>query len=434
MGSADEDLRRLSGSLLGGLWWAVIVLCVAGAARTAWYAVGPPTAHGRLAAQVAWLNEQVAGSAPDRMQQLFPEGEVFTVGLTTLATARAAEGSSGAERARLTEEVTAGVTRLEASDVVDGYGQAGGLEHGVFVAGWQLHGRIALARLTQEPRDREAAVTAARRILTASELSDRPFLESYPSQIWPVDTIVAMAAVADVNREIGVPHADEVLARWSARARAHSSDDLLPHQLDPAGQVLDGPRGSSGALALSFLPSIDADWSRAAWAEFQRRFVTRTLGAVGIREFTQGSHRDGDVDSGPLLCGVSLSASAVGVAAARANGDSELATHLVRQAEIAGVPIEYAGQRRYALGLLPVGDAFLAWARSVPIGSSGEAPRDSPRPMWSLWMAPWLLGGTLALWRIVRRPARRRTGNDAPVTPDEGASFPGSPHTSLPGP
>ena len=121
--------------------------------------------------------------------------------------------------------------------------------------------------------------------------------------------------------------------------------------------------------------------------------MVREAGLVGVREFSRGQDGVGDVDSGPLLLGVSASASAVTLAAARAIGDIELAEDLSREAELLGLPSRWGGEHRYALGLLPVGDAFLAWARTQPLELVPQVGGDetSVRPWWPLLAAPFLL-------------------------------------------
>ena len=162
---------------------------------------------------------------------------------------------------------------------------------------------------------------------------------------------------------------------------------LVVRQLGPGARRFSEIRRALGSISQKMLTTTLRGLERDG-------FVTRVAGAVGVREHPVGSDRPGDVDSGPLVAGVSLSVSTVTVAAARAHGDLTLATDLVRQAEVAGIPIDVAGERRYALGVLPVGDAFLAWARSVPIAPVEPAPADAataPRPLWWVWLAPWLL-------------------------------------------
>ena len=95
------------------------------------------------------------------------------------------------------------------------------------------------------------------------------------------------------------------------------------------------------------------------------------------------------------------------LAAARANGDAVLATDLSREAELIGLPVSGAGMRRYAFGALPVGDAFLAWARTRPLADPGTATVEpTPRPWWPLYLGMCLLPAALLTALALRRPAR----------------------------
>src|SRR6185312_17065343 len=129
------------------------------------------------------------------------------------------------------------------------------------------------------------------------------------------------------------------------------------------GAVLEGPRASSQALMLAFLPDIDPGAAAADYRRFAGAFVVREAGLVGVREYPLGTEGAGDVDSGPLVAGVSLSASAVALAAATRHGDAPLARTLDAEAELFALPLPWFDGRRYAFGQLPVADAFLAWAR-----------------------------------------------------------------------
>jgi len=120
-----------------------------------------------------------------------------------------------------------------------------------------------------------------------------------------------------------------------------------------------------------------------------------------------------DVDSGPLPLGVSLSATVVTIGAAQVHGDAPLAAALADYGELAGVPVDGVSTKRYAFGLLPIGDAFLAWSKTArPWVAPAQA---APKPTISWWwrtplltllaalgIAPWLVGPFF-------RYARRRT-------------------------
>lgn len=134
--------------------------------------------------------------------------------------------------------------------------------------------------------------------------------------------------------------------------------------------------------------------------------VTTVAGLPGVREYPHGREGAGDVDSGPLLAGVSLSATTVTLGAARAWGDARLAEPLRFGGEFLGMGIEIGGEKRYALGVLPVGDAFLAWSKTAPLWPDAQPVDafDDVAPWW--WRLP-LHAVTLLLLALIWLPLRR---------------------------
>jgi hypothetical protein len=113
--------------------------------------------------------------------------------------------------------------------------------------------------------------------------------------------------------------------------------DALASDPDPAGAA-QGPRASSTVLSVRFEHDVDPVRAARDYAAVSRRFVTREWGWVGVREYPAGTDGAGDVDSGPLVLGISLSATTVAIGAARAAGDRGLALNLEREAELFGMP------------------------------------------------------------------------------------------------
>jgi hypothetical protein len=112
-----------------------------------------------------------------------------------------------------------------------------------------------------------------------------------------------------------------------------------------------------------------------------------------------------------LVFGLSLSASAVTIGTARVLGDEPLSRGLTQAAESAGLPLEWSGRRRYAFGLLPVGDAFLVWSQTSRPWT-GPAPDPPPPTLPAWWRLPWhvtLLLIPLAWLPLLRRSNRGRT-------------------------
>jgi hypothetical protein len=170
--------------------------------------------------------------------------------------------------------------------------------------------------------------------------------------------------------------------------------------------VMTGARGTSQTIIHRFLLEIDPGFARAQYEVYREKFVTG-LGPA-IREFPKGTDGSGDVDSGPLVFGVSLSATTVGFGAARVQHDS-LAGVLGREGELLGVPVAGAHTKRYALGLVPIGDAFLVWSATARPFVAGDQPVVASGTGWWWWI-PWLLLvwlPSLVLWGFVRLTRRR---------------------------
>lgn len=403
----------MAGRVLRGAGLAIALISLALAARVSFVAYGPRPAADQLAAQVRFLQNAIRGGAGPRMQQLFPEGDFFLTALTASAAAGAPDPDLSAVRALRDD--------LDAPDTVAIFGSGMVPEHGIFQAGWSLMVAADLAEASRDPGDRADVERRAEVVDAAFRGSRTGFLEGYPRQFWPCDSVVAAAGLARAAELVNRPEWLTSVRRWrnTISAEVDPATGLLPHRVDAAGLALEGPRGSSQSIIQAFWPAIDVALDgvvdQAGWSRFRRTFVVREAGLVGVREFPRGRDQVGDVDSGPLVLGVSASASVVTLAAARQVGDTDLAAALDREAELLGLPTTWGRQRRYALGLLPVGDAFVAWARSRPAGpSEAPDPPDPPdppsspaRPLWPVFIAvvgsPALVAGGLLLRRRATR-------------------------------
>ena len=363
----------------------VVAVSLATAAHVAHAFTQPAGGPDRVKAQVRWLNAQRAAGAAGRMQQLFPEGEFFTHLLTGLAAASV--GDTGTVDAAL---------RATADPAVRArFGTIAELDGGTFYRGWRLLLLAERTRLTG--RDTDALLAEAGTVQHALTRAPAGVPASYPGGYWPCDAVVAMAAVVRARAVAGAPIDPGALAVWRAELAAlrDPTTGLLPHRIAADGSTVDGVRGSSQSIIQAFWPDVDPAGAGRQWQRFVATLVVREAGLVGVREYPRGADAPADVDSGPLLWGVSASASAVTLAAAHRNGDPGLADDLDREAEYLGVPLEWSGQRRFAFGALPVGDAFVAWARSVPPATTA-AGTDPPRALWGWHLLVALLPGLAA--------------------------------------
>ena len=384
----------------------VVALSLALVALVATGIASPPAGPERVAAQARWLDGQLADGAGLRMQELFPEGDVFTAALTGIAAARAARQGAD-DPAGLVAIARRALTEVDAERNTRLFEAVTAPPLGVFYRGWRLQLLADIAGATSADADLQTMRRERDVLVAAFAASPSGLLPSYAGGYWPCDNLVAMAAVVRASTLLG----DDDVAALGHRLvdpllpYRDPATTLLPHRTDATGRSLEGPRATSQSLIQTALPVVAPDLAPQAWLAYRSAFVTREAGLVGVREFPSGTKGSGDVDSGPLILGVSLSATVVTVAAARANGDTGQSATLDQEAEVLGLPLEWRGERRYALGALPIGDAWLAWARSEPVGPG--RPSDVTW-WWGPWAVAALLPGLIAaLWEL---RARRRAG------------------------
>lgn len=410
-----KPLRRPRRPLrvLRAFGWSLGVLIPALAILRVVLAPDPASARGtRVAlAQLAYLRPGLEARA-DAMQELFPEGRVFTLALYGLAWVDMGRGSSDpALRARALEEARRALALAEAPASREGFGPASGLPYGVFYEGWTAHLRAGTHHLGgAHAAAHDTAFRATCERIDAAFRRAGPFLDSYHGQAWPGDNATAAAALRSCGTLLDARYT-RTAGAWLRAALQHADPrtGLLPHD---AGSP--APRGESVALMIRFVHEIDPAVAAAQYRGLRRTFATRFGGLLpAVREYPRGVPGSGDVDSGPIILGVSAPASVVGIAAARMTGHHRAAADLRASPEVLGAPVQWRGRRSYAFGRLPVGDAFLAWASVVRPWNAAAAPA-SPSTPYRGWRVVWcgLWGAVLVLSlarliRIFKDPAYR---------------------------
>jgi hypothetical protein len=380
--------------------------------RLYYTAYTPPQAD--VVAQLRFIRDALDAGTAAEMQSLFPEGYFFSHALYGLAWANLGVAQTADLSAALTESRWA-MNALESPAGQAVFSPTLEPPYGVFYVGWSnlLRGSILKLQLVQarDPADLVRFESDSAALASAFETSPTPFLSAYPGQAWPVDNVVAIASLALHDRLLE-PRYTDLIEAWlqSAQARMNTEAQLLPHRVDAeTGEQIQGARATSQSLITLFLPAIDPTLAADHYARFRQQFLTNVIGVPGILEYPVGTSGRGDVDSGPLLFGISFSASVVGAASARANNDLTTADAFFDTGEALGLPLEWSESKRYALGLLPIGDAFLAWAKSVPITATTPViPVINPLWRWPVHLISLLL--ITILWLPYIR-ARRRKGS-----------------------
>ncbi|GAA1691315.1 hypothetical protein GCM10009745_40780 [Kribbella yunnanensis] len=364
------------------LRWGLIVVTVLAGLTGTWRLAGPrPDPVGGAVKQLHFLRATIDDGADHESQALFPEGYFFLNVLYGLTWVQVATSDPEYE-AEAVREARWALDRLRSTDGTAPFEHRLDPPYGIFHAGWTNWLRGAIGTLDNSALNEYTQSSIE--IAKAFDAAASPYLMAYPGQAWPVDSTVAIASLA-LHDRITTPHFTQTRGRWLelVHQRLDPGTGLMPHQAEPGPT---GARATSQSIVQRFLPEIDREFARSQYQLFRDKFVT-TYGP-GVREYPKGLSGSGDVDSGPLVLGVSLSATVVTAGAARIHNDP-LGDALLRVGEVLGAPLTGLTTKRYAFGLIPVGDAFVAWSATATSTNGPTTPTASPLTWW--WRLPWLL-------------------------------------------
>lgn len=238
------------------------------------------------------------------------------------------------------------------------------------------------------------------RMLDQLEATDDLLLETYPGEYYPVDNAMAIASIALRNQTRGLQetalaepsarsdHATRrdareraMVRRWVARCRSDYVDPKsgLLLQSVPGGRAAGAnaaagalPRGSGTALAAFALNYVDSGLSAELQAAAARELLRPVLGFGVLQEFPDyiaARHRRGDIDSGPLIAGYSISASGFMLGASLAHADARSARSLLATFSLLGGLTSRGdgdGQRLSFVSGGPLADAIMLAMLTAP--------------------------------------------------------------------
>jgi hypothetical protein len=241
---------------------------------------------------------------------------------------------------------------------------------------------LALRRLVAE-KDAYRAPLAERVAAMIARMEKSPVLsaESYPDECWSFCNAVALAAIKASDVLDGTDHG-AFLKAWVAMAKEKLVDrrtGLLVSSYTFAGRTKDGPEGSSIWMVAHALRAVDPEFAADQYRRAKAALSRTLLGFGYAREWPDGHRGAVDVDSGPIVPGLDVSAGSSGLAfvAAASFGDTAYLEALRTTLDFAAFPLERDGKLSYAASN-QVGDAVVLYALSL--GPLWDALRDGRRP------------------------------------------------------
>ncbi len=335
-------------------------------------------------------------NAAHKMQELFPEGACFTVTLYGLSWTNLVRNFDVEKDLRETAiaEATWALEQYEQPYVVGPFSTTQ-VRNGVFWLGQRnlLLGQL-LEILPESRRPRRLVDefhTNTKSLADAFLASPTAHLDSYVGLCWPADNVTALASLL-LHDELYSTQYRVAYEHW----REWTLDNPDPRTGLPAGHLdsrtghlLQPARGCANSWILALLPDMDPELAPDMYGLYREHFLVTRLGFNVFREYPSGLDRPADVDSGPILMSVGMTATCVGLAASISNGDLETAEDIYDLVNSLGLrhEMDLEGKgvtgTQYLFGRLPVSDAFLTWAFTLPMPDSClTAPRSLASQIW----------------------------------------------------
>jgi hypothetical protein len=239
---------------------------------------------------------------------------------------------------------------------------------------------IAARRVLEEKPEYKAPMTERINLIVERLKSHSPpIAESYPDECWMFDHVVALAAIKLADHLDGTDHS-AFLRDWLAMAKqklAHRESGLLVSSFTLNGDPLDGPEGSTIWMVAHCLQLFDEAFARDQYRRAREQLGRTTCGFGYAREWPASWQSHTDIDSGPIIPVLGISAGSSGMAfiGASAFGDDGFLSSLATTPDFAAFPSRNEGRLRYCASN-QVGDAALLYA--AVLGPLWEKTKTEP--------------------------------------------------------
>jgi hypothetical protein len=202
---------------------------------------------------------------------------------------------------------------------------------------------------TVDPREDALQSRLANHLRARTLASPLHHAPSYPdSDMWPADQSVTLVALRLHDEAFGTHLLDAPLAGYLATMEAHTDPatqlfhSAVIDSTTPIVSVAEGyaktPRGCAASWTQLYLAQVAPDVARAQYTHYRKHMNADVLGFGGFREWPSDRAQGMDADSGPIVLGVGMAATGLGLGPARLFGDVDRYATIRRTALTFGVP------------------------------------------------------------------------------------------------
>lgn len=153
---------------------------------------------------------------------------------------------------------------------------------------------------------------------------------------WPADQSATLASLGRYDTAHHAQLTARPLEAWRTfMGKAMDASRELPvSEVTGRGVGSRFPRGCAQSYISRYLAEVAPDLAATWWRAYVRQFLVTRGPFPGFREWPRGVDYKADGDSGPIIMSIGASASAFGIAAAKAQGDDLLAAQLETSADV----------------------------------------------------------------------------------------------------
>ncbi len=300
--------------------------------------------------QIAYLNNKFEAGLGKKLQERYPEGELFGNLIFALSLIKYSEKYEIPD----INQIENAILKTTSKGAKNNFTKDLPLEYGAFYTGWINFTlkKYVESEIFKKSTRKETFINLyhhfSNKIIKAQKDTIQ-LLESYSNSIWPADNIVCIASLSSDNQELKKLWFDKI------QIKSKSDKKLINHYSENPSEI----RGSSQALIAYFLANIDKNQAKEYFDRYKSLFTKKLIGISFVKEY-QGDNNSEDIDSGPIILGFGSVATIMN-AKAMATLDIKGAKSTWSFLNFISLPINLFGKKYYLLGKEPIYDIFLLW-------------------------------------------------------------------------
>lgn len=164
-------------------------------------------------------------------------------------------------------------------------------------------------------------------------------LKSYPDlpYRWPADQSVVLYSLFLYDQNYGTDISKEPIELWTNYMKQHGTDpETGLHVSEITGMYprAEQPRGCALSWTLRYMAHFAPEEAGLLWQRYKEHFKQNYGIVVGFREWKKGYSSFADVDSGPIIVGNGVAATAFAIGASKELGDERTYHRLLRTAAV----------------------------------------------------------------------------------------------------